>query len=37
VVMDGDGDDAHVREVNHEPDLGPWWERTRRNWEARFR
>jgi hypothetical protein len=37
VVMDGDAEDARVREVKHMPDLGPWWERARRNWEARFR
>jgi hypothetical protein len=37
VVMDGDAQDARVSEVKHVPDVGPWWERWRRNWEARFR
>jgi len=37
VVMEKDGEDFRVREVKHLPDLGPWWERLRRNWEGRFR
>jgi len=37
VVMDGTGEEARVVDVKHEPDGGPWWERTRRNWEWRLR
>jgi hypothetical protein len=37
IVMDGVNDDAKVAAVNHIPDVGPVWERARRNWESRFR
>jgi hypothetical protein len=35
VQMDGDG--ARVATVGHMPDVGPRWERARRNWERRLR
>jgi hypothetical protein len=37
VVMDGTGEEARVVDVKRSPDGGPWWERTRRNWEWRLR
>jgi hypothetical protein len=37
VIMDGTGDDARVLQVNRIPDDGPWWDRSRRNWEWRLR
>jgi hypothetical protein len=37
VVMDGVNNDAKVAAVNHVPDVGPEWERSRRNWESRLR
>jgi hypothetical protein len=37
VVMDGATTDARVAAVNHIPDVGPVWERSRRNWESRLR
>lgn len=37
VVMDGAGEGARVVGVQRLTDTGPFWERLRRNWEARFR
>jgi hypothetical protein len=37
VIMDGSDEDACVAQVRHMPDTGPFWDRMRRNWHARFR
>jgi hypothetical protein len=35
VYLDGEG--ARVTRIEHQPDLGPWYERYRRRWDHRFR